>query len=105
MDVIGIIGCYDLVSMTRIAVQADPPNDSVPPLPVLSRSSLSVNQSRRAARMRPRLKLLLLSGHTGRTSCWLGPVANAPKWTLVSQAMVSLAWLLAGMHQELTDSI
>jgi 4-carboxymuconolactone decarboxylase len=35
MDVIGIIGYYDLVSMTLITMQAGAPNDSVPPLPVL----------------------------------------------------------------------
>ncbi|MBV9565291.1 MAG: carboxymuconolactone decarboxylase family protein [Bradyrhizobium sp.] len=34
MDVIGIIGYYDLVSMTLITMQAGAPNDSVPPLPV-----------------------------------------------------------------------
>jgi 4-carboxymuconolactone decarboxylase len=37
MDVIGIIGYYDLVSMTLITMQAGAPNDSVPPLPVLAR--------------------------------------------------------------------
>jgi 4-carboxymuconolactone decarboxylase len=37
MDVIGILGYYDLVSMTLITMQAGPPNDSVPPLPVLSK--------------------------------------------------------------------
>jgi 4-carboxymuconolactone decarboxylase len=37
MDIIGIIGYYDLVSMTLITMQARPPNDSVPPLPVLSK--------------------------------------------------------------------
>ena len=30
MDIIGIIGYYDLVSMTLITMQAGPPNDSVP---------------------------------------------------------------------------
>jgi len=35
MDIIGIIGYYDLVSMTLITMQAGAPNDSVPPLPVL----------------------------------------------------------------------
>ena len=35
MDVIGIIGYYDLVSMTLITMEAAPPNDSVPALPVL----------------------------------------------------------------------
>src|ERR1700750_394692 len=33
MDIIGIIGYYDLVSMTLITMQAEAPNDSVPPLP------------------------------------------------------------------------
>jgi 4-carboxymuconolactone decarboxylase len=37
MDIIGIIGYYDLVSMTLITMQAEAPNDSVPPLPVLSK--------------------------------------------------------------------
>jgi 4-carboxymuconolactone decarboxylase len=37
MDIIGIIGCYDLVSMTLITMQAGAPNDSVAPLPVLSK--------------------------------------------------------------------
>ena len=37
MDVIGIIGYYDLVSMTLITMQAGPPNDSVKPLPVLTK--------------------------------------------------------------------
>jgi len=37
MDVIGIIGYYDLVSMTLITMQVGAPNDSVPPLPVLSK--------------------------------------------------------------------
>jgi 4-carboxymuconolactone decarboxylase len=35
MDIIGIIGYYDLVSMTLITMQADAPNNSVPPLPAL----------------------------------------------------------------------
>ena len=35
MDVIGIIGYYDLVSMTLITMEAQPPNDSVAPLPPL----------------------------------------------------------------------
>jgi len=35
MDIIGIIGYYDLVSMTLIAKQAEPPNNSVTPLPPL----------------------------------------------------------------------
>jgi 4-carboxymuconolactone decarboxylase len=37
MDIIGIIGCYDLVSMTLITMLAGPPNDSVKPLPVLTK--------------------------------------------------------------------
>ena len=37
MDIIGIIGYYDLVSMTLITMQATAPNDSVPPLPELSK--------------------------------------------------------------------
>jgi len=37
MDVIGIIGYYGLVSMTLITMQAGAPNDSVPPLPTLSK--------------------------------------------------------------------
>lgn len=37
MDIIGIIGYYDLVSMTLITMQAEAPNDSVPPLQVLSK--------------------------------------------------------------------
>jgi 4-carboxymuconolactone decarboxylase len=37
MDIIGIIGYYDLVSMTLITMQAGPPNDSVKPLPVLTK--------------------------------------------------------------------
>jgi 4-carboxymuconolactone decarboxylase len=37
MDIIGIIGYYDLVSMTLITMQAGAPNDSVPPLPSLSK--------------------------------------------------------------------
>jgi 4-carboxymuconolactone decarboxylase len=37
MDIIGIIGYYDLVSMTLITIQAEAPNDSVPPLPVLAK--------------------------------------------------------------------
>ena len=35
MDIIGLIGYYDLVSMTLITMQAGVPNDSVPPLPAL----------------------------------------------------------------------
>ena len=37
MDVIGIIGYYDLVSMTLITMEAKAPNDSVPPLPQLDK--------------------------------------------------------------------
>jgi 4-carboxymuconolactone decarboxylase len=37
MDIISIIGYYDLVSMTLITMQAGAPNDSVPPLPALSK--------------------------------------------------------------------
>jgi 4-carboxymuconolactone decarboxylase len=37
MDIIGIIGYYDITSMTLITMQATAPNDSVPPLPVLSK--------------------------------------------------------------------
>jgi 4-carboxymuconolactone decarboxylase len=37
MDIIGIIGYYDLVSMTLITMQAEAPNDSVPPLPALTK--------------------------------------------------------------------
>jgi 4-carboxymuconolactone decarboxylase len=37
MDIIGIIGYYDLVSMTLITMQAEPPNDSGKPLPVLGK--------------------------------------------------------------------
>jgi 4-carboxymuconolactone decarboxylase len=36
MDIIGLIGYYDLVSMTLITMQAEAPNDSVPPLPALA---------------------------------------------------------------------
>jgi 4-carboxymuconolactone decarboxylase len=36
MDIIGLIGYYDLVSMTLITMQAKAPNDSVPPLPPLA---------------------------------------------------------------------
>ena len=37
IGIIGIIGYYDLVSMTLITMQAGPPNDSVKPLPVLTK--------------------------------------------------------------------
>ena len=36
MDIISLIGYYDLVSMTLITMQAEAPNDSVPPLPPLA---------------------------------------------------------------------
>ena len=35
--IMDIIGYYDLVSMTLITMQAEPPNDSVKPLPVLAK--------------------------------------------------------------------
>jgi 4-carboxymuconolactone decarboxylase len=35
MDIIGIMGYYDITSMTLITMQAGAPNDSVPALPVL----------------------------------------------------------------------
>ena len=37
MDIVGIIGYYGLTSMALITMQAGAPNDSVPPLPVLSK--------------------------------------------------------------------
>ncbi|WP_342708839.1 carboxymuconolactone decarboxylase [Bradyrhizobium sp. B124] len=37
MDIIGIMGYYDLVSMTLITMQAGSANESVPPLPVLEK--------------------------------------------------------------------
>ena len=37
MDIIGIMGYYDITSMTLITMQAGPPNDSVPPLPELAK--------------------------------------------------------------------
>jgi 4-carboxymuconolactone decarboxylase len=37
MDIIGIIGYYDLVSMTLITMQAGMPDDKVKPLPALER--------------------------------------------------------------------
>jgi 4-carboxymuconolactone decarboxylase len=37
MDIIGIIGYYDITSMTLITMQAGAPNDSVLPLPVLAK--------------------------------------------------------------------
>jgi 4-carboxymuconolactone decarboxylase len=37
MDIIGIIGYYDLVSMTLITMQAGMPDDKVKPLPALAR--------------------------------------------------------------------
>ena len=35
--IMDIIGYYDLVSMTLITMQAEPPNDSVKPLPALAK--------------------------------------------------------------------
>ena len=37
MDIVGIMGYYDLVSMTLITMQAGSANDSVPPLPALEK--------------------------------------------------------------------
>jgi 4-carboxymuconolactone decarboxylase len=37
MDIIGIIGYYDLVSMTLNTMEATMPNDSVKPLPILAK--------------------------------------------------------------------
>jgi 4-carboxymuconolactone decarboxylase len=37
MDIIGIIGYYGLVSMTLITMQAGAPDNSVTPLPALSK--------------------------------------------------------------------
>lgn len=37
MDIIGIMGYYDITSMTLITMQAEAPNDSVAPLPILSK--------------------------------------------------------------------
>ena len=37
MDIIGIIGFYDITSMTLITMQAGAPDGKVPPLPVLDR--------------------------------------------------------------------
>ena len=37
MDIIGIMGYYDITSMTLITMQAGPPNESVPPLPELAK--------------------------------------------------------------------
>jgi 4-carboxymuconolactone decarboxylase len=37
VDIIGILGYYDLVSMTLITMQADPPGGNVPPLPELAK--------------------------------------------------------------------
>src|ERR1700709_1340867 len=39
MDIIGIIGYYDLVSMTLITMQAGMPDDKVTPLPALEREN------------------------------------------------------------------
>jgi 4-carboxymuconolactone decarboxylase len=38
MDIIGIIGYYDLVSMTLNTMEAKMPNDSVKPLPILGKN-------------------------------------------------------------------
>lgn len=37
LDVIGIVGYYDLVSMALITMEATAPNDSVAPLPILTK--------------------------------------------------------------------
>jgi 4-carboxymuconolactone decarboxylase len=37
MDIIGILGYYDLVSMTLITMQADPPSGNVLPLQELAK--------------------------------------------------------------------
>jgi len=37
MDIIGIIGYYDLVSMTLITMEAAPRDNGVPPLPELAK--------------------------------------------------------------------
>ncbi|WP_339156843.1 carboxymuconolactone decarboxylase [Bradyrhizobium sp. 2S1] len=37
LDIIGIMGYYDMVSMTLIAMHAGSANDSIPPLPVLEK--------------------------------------------------------------------
>lgn len=37
MDIIGIMGYYDLVSMTLITMQAGPADNALPPLPVLEK--------------------------------------------------------------------
>jgi 4-carboxymuconolactone decarboxylase len=37
MDIIGILGYYDITSMTLITMQAGASNDSVPPLPALAK--------------------------------------------------------------------
>src|ERR1700686_3813742 len=37
MDIIGIMGYYDITSMTLTPMQAGPPNESVPPLPELAK--------------------------------------------------------------------
>jgi 4-carboxymuconolactone decarboxylase len=37
IDIIAIMGFYDITSMTLITMQAGAPNDSVPPLPVLAK--------------------------------------------------------------------
>jgi 4-carboxymuconolactone decarboxylase len=37
IDIIAIMGFYDITSMTLITMQAGAPNDSVPPLPILAK--------------------------------------------------------------------
>jgi 4-carboxymuconolactone decarboxylase len=37
MDIVAIMGFYDITSMTLITMQAGAPNDSVPPLPILAK--------------------------------------------------------------------
>jgi len=37
MDIIAVMGFYDITSMTLITMQASAPNDSVPPLPILAK--------------------------------------------------------------------
>ena len=53
MDIIGIMGYYDLVSMTLITMQAGAPNDSVPPLPVYWRNKVSNDRGARAKALCP----------------------------------------------------
>ena len=37
IEIIAIMGYYDITSMTLITMQATAPNDSVPPLPALAK--------------------------------------------------------------------